>query len=214
MKKFATAALAVVLVLAMTVCVFAAPSVSRFPSVTIPESPISTTVQRAVVTDANGNTVSLSPADISIKEADKASKDEINKAANDLTALAADLVDELPAGVNASDLTVKETFDVNLSSAAKSLIAEGGSVRINFIVPGIKKGDFVVALHKGADGWEALPASAVGLNNVAVTMESFSPVAIVTLKGVKVDGSVTSPATGMDVADVAYGVVAACAAAL
>lgn len=217
MKKFATAALAVVLVLAMTVCVFAAPSVSRFPfvpGVTIPDSPVSTTVQKAVVTDANGNAVSLSPVDITIKEADKTSADEVNKAANDLTTLAADLVDELPTGVTAGDLTVKEVFDVELSSTAKALIADGGSVRINFIVPGVKKGDFVVALHKAADGWEALPASAVGLNNVAVTMESFSPVAIVTLKGVKVDGSVTSPSTGMEVADVAHGVVAACVAAL
>ncbi len=214
MKKFATAALAVVLVLAMTVCVFAAPSVSRYPDVIIPATTTATTVRNAVVTDANGNIVTLSPTDIVIDVVDKASKDELNKAANDLTTLAADLVDELPEGVGAGDLTIKETFDVSLSAAAKNLIAEGGSVRINFIVPGIKKGDFVVALHKGVNGWEALPASAVGLNNVAVTMESFSPVAIVALKGVKVDGSVTSPSTGMEVADVAYGVVAACAAAM
>lgn len=213
MKKFATAALAVVLVLAMTVCAFAAPSVNRYPNIPVTTN-TATTVRNAVATDANGNIVTLGPLDIIIDEVDNASKDELNKAANDLTALAADLVDELPAGVSASDLTIKESFDVSLSATAKDLIANGGSVRINFIVPGVKKGDFVVALHKGANGWEALPASAVGLNNVAVTMESFSPVAIITLKGVKVDGSVTSPSTGMEVADVAYGVVAACAAAL
>ncbi len=206
MKKIVKAALAVMLVLAMTVTAFAAPSVSR------PESTLG--VQKAVVTDANGNTVALSPLDITINDADNASKDELKNAANDLTALVSDLADELPAGVTADDLTVKEVFDVNLSATAKKLIENGGSVRINFTVPGVKKGDFVVALHKGEDGWEALPASAVGLNNVAVVMESFSPVAIVTLKGVNVNGNVTSPSTGMEVADVAYGVVAACVAAL
>lgn len=206
MKKIAKAALAVMLVLAMTVTAFAA-SVSR------PESTLG--VQKAVVTDANGNAVALSPLDITIKDADSTSKDELKNAASDLTALASDLADELPAGVTVEDLTVKEVFDVNLSATAKKLIENGGSVRINFTVPGVKKGDFVVALHKDeVDGWEALPASAVGLNNVAVTMESFSPVAIVTLKGVQVNGNVTSPSTGMEVADVAYGVVAACVAAL
>lgn len=206
MKKIAKAALAVMLVLAMTVTAFAA-SVSR------PESTLG--VQKAVVTDANGNAVALSPLDITIKDADSTSKDELKNAASDLTALASDLADELPAGVTAEDLTVKEVFDVNLSATAKKLIENGGSVRINFTVPGVKKGDFVVALLKDeVDGWEALPASAVGLNNVAVTMESFSPVAIVTLKGVQVNGNVTSPSTGMEVADVAYGVVAACVAAL
>lgn len=205
MKKFAKAALAVMLVLAMTVTAFAA-SVSR------PESTLG--VQKAVVTDANGNTVALSSLDITIKDSDQTSKDELKNAANDLTALVSDLADELPVGVVAGDLTVKEVFDVSLSATAKKLLANGGSVRINFTVPGVKKGDFVVALHKGENGWEALPASAVGLNNVAVVMESFSPVAIVTLKGVNVNGNVTSPSTGMEVADVAYGVVAACVAAL
>ncbi len=206
MKKFANAALAVVLVLTMTVCAFAAPSVNRNEN--------SFTVQKAVVTDANGNAIALSVTDIIIKDADTTSTDELKESADDLTALAPDLADELPAGATAEDLTVKDVYDVNLSANAKKLIAGGGSVRINFFVNGVKKGDYVVALHKGEDGWEALSATAVGTNNVAVVMDSFSPLAILTFKGVNVNGGVTSPSTGLEVADVANGVVAACAAAL
>lgn len=207
MKKIAKAALAVALVLAMTVCAFASSlSVTRVESVF--------EVQKATITDANGNQISLQPYDVIISDIDKTSADELKNSANDLTALVSDLADELPVGVTADDLTIIETCDVSLSNNVKGLIANGGSVRINFVVPGVKKGDFVVALHKGANGWEALPAAAVGLNNVAVTMESFSPIAFATLKGVKVDGSVTSPSTGLELADVAHGVVAACVAAL
>ncbi len=207
MKKFAKAALAVALVLAMTVCAFASSlSVTRVESIF--------EVQKATITDANGNTISINAYDVVISDIDKTSADELKNAANDLTALVPNLADELPTGIVASDLTVMETCEVSLSNDVKSLIANGGSIRINFIVPGIKKGDFVVALHKGEDGWEAIPASAVGLNNVAVTFTSLSPIAFVALKGVTVDGSVTSPGTGMDLAPVAYGVVAACAAVM
>ena len=53
MKKIAKAALAVVLVLAMTVSVFAAPSVSRGPAPSVSKSAASTFgVQKAIVTDA------------------------------------------------------------------------------------------------------------------------------------------------------------------
>ena len=213
MKKIAKAALAVVLVLAMTVSVFAAPSVSRGPAPSVSKSAASTFgVQKAIVTDAAGNTIRLSPVDVTISAVDAATKDELKNAANDLTALVSNLADELPEGVAASDLTVKEVYDVKLSATAKKLIEDGGSVRIHFTVPGVKKGNFVVVLHKGADGWEALPAKAVGLNNVAVVMDSFSPVAIVTLKNGVTIGGVTSPATGEAV--VADGVAAACAAVL
>lgn len=206
MKKFASAAIAVALILAMTVCAFASRSVTRVESVF--------EVQKATITDANGNKIALNPYDVVINDIDKTSGDEVNKAANNLTELAPDLVDALPTGVVAADLAVAQTCDVSLSSSVKSLIANGGSVRINFIVPGVKKGQFVAALHKGENGWETLEATAVGLNNVAVTFTSFSPVAFITLKGVIVNGSVTSPATGLEIAPVADGVVAACAAAM
>ena len=196
MKKIAKAALAVVLVLAMTVSVFAAPSVSRGPAPSVSKSAASTFgVQKAIVTDAAGNTIRLSPVDVTISAVDAATKDELKNAANDLTALVSNLADELPEGVAASDLTVKEVYDVKLSATAKKLIEDGGSVRINFTVPGVKKGNFVVVLH-----------------NVAVVMDSFSPVAIVTLKNGVTIGGVTSPATGEAV--VADGVAAACAAVL
>lgn len=206
MKKFTCAAIAVALILAMTVCAFASRSVTRVESVF--------EVQKATVTDANGNKIALNPYDVIISDIDKTSGDEVKNSANKLTELVPNLADALPTGVVAEDLTVVQTCDVSVSNSVKGLIANGGSVRINFIVPGVKKGQFVVALHKGENGWEALEATAVGLNNVAVNFTSFSPVAFVTLKGVTVNGSVTSPATGLEIAPVADGVVAACAAAM
>ena len=79
MKKIAKAALAVVLVLAMTVSVFAAPSVSRGPAPSVSKSAVSTFgVQKAIVTDAAGNTIRLSPVDVTISAVDAAAKDELS----------------------------------------------------------------------------------------------------------------------------------------
>lgn len=56
-------------------------------------------------------------------------------------------------------------------------IEEGKVAVITFEVAGVKSGDDVVVLHKGARGWEPRPATA-GNGTVTAEFESFSPVVI------------------------------------
>lgn len=203
MKKLVRIAVAVMLVLAMTVSVCAAYTGSVYQGQVPALSNASATV--------NGKVVSISSWEISIKSANGASGalktacDEV-KNSSDLTALVPGLSDQLPAGVGAGDLVVRDVFDVQYLGTANWT-----SMDITFKVAGVTGNDTVIVLHKGANGWEVVPSRVYWTGDVTATFTSLSPVAIVTLKtrGVSSNGP-TSPATG-DINVLACGVVAAAA---
>ena len=106
--------------------------------------------------------------------------------------------------VEEKNLAVESVLDVSVDVPA------GTTVDVTFKLPNIKAGDTVVVLHKGANGWEKLPA-VVKDGEVIATFASFSPVAILveTEPAVAPDtgantGTVKSPQTG----DYTYSVIA------
>lgn len=206
MKKLVKVAVAIMLVLTMTVSVCAAYN----GSVQQEQVPVYNVGSATV----NGKTVPVSSWELSIVPAAiasvsdgafKAAYDEI-KNAKDLTALVSGLSDQLPAGVSAEDLAVRDVFDVKYLGTTK-----WQTIDITFRPAGVTGNDTVIVLHKGANGWEVVPSSVYWNGEVTATFTSLSPVAIVTLRttGVNPNGP-TSPATG-DINVLACGVVAAAA---
>lgn len=206
MKKLVRIAVAAMLVLAMTVSVFAAYNSSVYQG-QVPG------FVAATITTANGKTETVSSWEISITPAsvanlsDSAFQSAYNevKNSNDLTALVPGLADKLPAGVGASDLAVRDVFDVKYIG-----IKAFKTISVTFRPAGVTGNDTVFVLHKGVNGWEVVPSTVAWDGTVTATFTDLSPVAIVTLRtaGVNANGP-TSPATG-DI-NVACGVVAAAA---
>lgn len=206
MKKLVRIAVAAMLVLAMTVSVFAAYNGSVYQG-QVPG------FVAATITTANGKTETVSSWEISITPAsvanlsDSAFQSAYNevKNSNDLTALVPGLADKLPAGVGASDLAVRDVFDVKYIG-----IKAFKTISVTFRPAGVTGNDTVFVLHKGVNGWEVVPSTVEWDGTVTATFTDLSPVAIVTLRtaGVNANGP-TSPATG-DI-NVACGVVAAAA---
>lgn len=206
MKKLVRIAVAAMLVLAMTVSVFAAYNGSVYQG-QIPDFVGST------ITTADGKTETIYSWELSIVPAnvanvtDSAFQSAYNevKSSKDLTALVPGLADKLPAGVGASDLVVRDVFNVEYIGTKAF-----NSISVGFKPAGVTGNDTVFVLYKGVNGWEVVPSTVAWDGTVTATFTDLSPVAIVTLRtaGVNANGP-TSPATG-DI-NVACGVVAAAA---
>lgn len=206
MKKLVRIAVAAMLVLAMTVSVFAAYNGSVYQG-QIPD------FVAATITTTDGKTETvyswellITPAKVAnvIYPTFQTAYNEV-KGAKDLTALVPGLADKLPAGVGASDLVVRDMFDVRYVGTE-----EYTSISVTLKPTGVTGNDTVFVLHKGVNGWEVVPSTVAWDGTVTATFTDLSPVAIVTLRtaGVNANGP-TSPATG-DI-NVACGVVAAAA---
>lgn len=212
MKKIVTVALALMLVLAMSATVFADNFV---PSVGQKEVP---SVFSATVTNVDGTKfvatgIKIIPCKYAMDDANfKAAYNEVKNAAS-FTELVPGLSDALPAGVTDADLIVSDMFDVTPDMATSAALSAGGAVTVRFQVKSVVKGDVVIAIHKGVNGWEVVPTEVTGNETVVTTFSDLSPVAFLSLKNVTVNGTVVSPATG-DAVALAAGIVRACAAVI
>lgn len=173
------------------------------PSVTGKAAPETVTVTTesgeqavAIIRDANGAEIQGLTADsltvTSVANASSASAEvtaaltaayaQIQEASS-----VADLVpniDEVLASVDpnltASDLVVRDLFDVSIDDAARELLAAGNNIQIGFNL-GISADDEVFCLHNySGSEWEVIDPSLVvnnGDGTVTVTFSSLSPIA-------------------------------------
>ena len=98
-------------------------------------------------------------SDLEVEELDSSVADE---AGNELGTV---------AGVETTNYAPVATLEVS------GTIEDGKTAVITFAVVGVKSGDDVVVLHKGANGWDQRPATA-GDGTVTAEFTSFSPVVI------------------------------------
>lgn len=204
MKKLIKAAIAMMLILAMTV------SVSAVYNGSVYQGEIPDFGGASMVVDGKTETVYswelvILPTSIA-NVSDAAFKTAYTEVKNskDLTTLVPGLKDALPAGVGAEDLVVRDVFDVKYLGNKKWT-----SMDVTLKPAGVTGNDTVIVLHKSSiNGWEVVPSTVAWDGSVTATFTDLSPVAIVTLKTTAVNGNgPTSPATG-DV-NVACGLIAA-----
>lgn len=217
MKKIAKIALAVALVLAMSINAFA---FSNFvPSIGNKKAPV---VKNVTAIMPDGTTTSIETDSLAVVPCQEALPNEdFDEAYNELestdsfTSLVPELDEALPADVEDEDLIVKDVFDVIPGQTVTAIVNAGGSVNVKFELPGVNVDDTIIAIHKDSKtGWEVLPSSVPEKDTVIVTMDSFSPVAFLTLRSVTVDPEgPTSPSTGEEVAPLALGLALAMRAA-
>jgi hypothetical protein len=186
MKKVIASVLSLMLVLALSVSVFANGGFVKSP--TLDKAP---TVEDVTVETGTAPTVTVTPYDDrhDLTTADKADLEvaynEI-KAAADLTKVAADLTKvAADKKVEAKNLAVSDLFDISHDGAAGTNF---GTFTIKLSADEIK--NFVALLHKGANGWTVVESAKIEGDHLVFSVEDFSPFAIV------VDAGAGSPSTG------------------
>lgn len=204
MKKIIKAAIAIVLVLAMTVSVSAVYNGSVYQG-QIPDFVSASMVVDGKTIDVYSWELVITPANVAnvIYPTFKSAYDQL-KNSKDLTALVPALTDKLPAGVGAEDLVVRDVFDVRYLGKANWTTMD-----VTLKPAGVTGNDTVFVLHKSeVNGWEVVPSTVAWDGSVTATFTDLSPVAIVTLRTTAVNSNgPTSPATG-DI-NVACGLIAA-----
>lgn len=217
MKRMAKIALAVALVLAMSINAFA---FSNFvPSIGNKKAP---GVKKINAVMADGSATSIATDNLTVVPCqDALPNEDFDEAYKELestdsfTALVPGLDAALPVDVEDEDLIVKDVFDVIPGQTVTAIVNAGGHIDVTFELPGVDVDDTVIAIHKDSkDGWEVLPSSVNEKDTFDITMDSFSPVAFLTLRSVTVDPEgPTSPSTGEEVAPLALGLALAMRAA-
>ena len=179
MKKVIASVLSLMLVLALSVSVFATGGFVKSP--TLDKAP---TVEDVTVETGTAPTVTVTPYD---DRHDLATEDKADlevayneiKAAADLTKVAAD------KKVEAKNLAISDLFDISHDGAAGT---DFGTFTIKLNADEIK--NFVALLHKGANGWTVVESAKIEGDHLVFSVEDFSPFAIV------VDAGAGSPSTG------------------
>lgn len=207
------------LVTVMSVCIMLSVAVSAAdftPSVENKPAP-------DIVTDDNGNVATIhnqggviifdvtsgqlivTPVSSAQDAEDTEMAEKLLKAYNELSSSNSlgDVCDNLPdvlakinANISEQDLVIRDLFDVSVyGDASEHLSADGNYISVNFNL-GLKPNDFIIALHYGDNGWEALDPDNVKINNdgiVTVKLYSLSPIAFVVNSSES--GEVISPPT-------------------
>ena len=179
MKKVIASVLSLMLVLALSVSVFATGGFVKSP--TLDKAP---TVEDVTVETGTAPTVTVTPygdrtdLDAAAKTAIETAYSEIQAAA-DLTKVAAD------KKVEAKNLAISDLFDISHDGAAGT---DFGTFTIKLNADEIK--NFVALLHKGANGWTVVENAKIEGDHLVFSVDSFSPFAIV------VDAGAGSPSTG------------------
>lgn len=217
MKRIAKIALAVALVLAMSINAFA---FSNFvPSISNKKAPIIIKINAVM---ADGSTTSIATDNLTVVPCQEAlSNEDFEEAYKELestdsfTALVPGLEAALPADVEDEDLIVRDVFDIIPGQTITAIVNAGGYIDVTFELPGVDVDDTIIAIHKDSKtGWEVLPSSVPEKDTVIVTMDSFSPVAFLALRSVTIDPEgPASPSTGEEVAPLALGLALAMRAA-
>lgn len=182
-KKFAALSMALIAALSMSISAFAAPSPSTNGVVTSGQG-----------TDANGNTVVATVAEVA--------DPEIKKEVETKETLIAVLEKILEKGSNETVKAVLESVKQGKAEVAdiKEVSVPEGTpmpVTLTFDVNGIKTDSKVVILHHNGTEWENIPADKVADGKITATFDSLSPVAFVVEKNAQVTtAGTTSPKTG------------------
>lgn len=186
MKKVIASVLSLMLVLALSVSVFATGGFVKSP--TLDKAP---TVEDVKVETGTAPTVTVTPYAERTKLEDNAEKaietafNEI-KAAADVTKVVADLTKvAADKKVEAKNLAVSDLFDISHDGAAGT---DYGTFTIKLSADTLK--NFVALLHKGANGWTLVENAKIEGDHLVFSVDDFSPFAIV------VDAGADSPSTG------------------
>lgn len=201
MKKVRLFASAVLLISLLTSNVFAA---GFTPSVESQDAP---TVDSVVITDKDGNAVSVSDADLVVtpySKADDAATEDISEALSaamddiktvdslaDLSAETGTIQDDLQAALDTfdtdctvDDLVVRDLFDVSIVGESADLLEDANAtVTLTFQVA-VESDEVLIVIHNYETGkWEVIDSSLVTVNGdgtVSVTLNSLSPIAFLT----------------------------------
>lgn len=188
MKKVIASVLSLMLVLALSVSVFATGGFVKSPSLdkapTVEEfTPESDNCATAIVVTPYADRTDL---DAAAKTAIEKAYTEI-QAATDLTKVAADLTKvAADKKVEAKNLAVSDLFDLDVEGCADH--TSHGAIQIKLSADTIK--NFVALLHKEANGWTVVENAKIEGDHLVFSVDSFSPFAIV------VDAGAGSPSTG------------------
>ncbi len=186
MKKVIASILSLMLVLALSVSVFATGGFVKSPSLN--QAP---TVENVTVENGTAPVVTVTPyaerTDLSDEAAAaiETAYSEIAAAA-DVTTLSDDLADiAADKNVDAKNLAVSDLFDISHDGQAGT---DYGTFEIKLGVATLK--NFVALLHKTANGWVVVENAKIEGDRLVFSVDSFSPFAIV------VDNGEDSPSTG------------------
>lgn len=234
MKKLIASALAITMMLSMSMTAFATGSVDTSKVVTMlpgivtesttqvatvstevtvaaPATYVETTkVTSAVAADGTAVEATIAPvAEETVTSVVNTVKEQIKDVASLATTfIGGEKGQALAAASKASNVTikteVKTVVEVTVAGASAS-----NPVTLRIDVPGVTTSSYIMLLHQRTDGaWENIPVT-VGDGYVMGTFTSLSPIAVVELTA---DG-VTSPQTGEEIpyAFMIYALVAVCA---
>ncbi len=175
MKKVFASILSLMLVLALSVSVFATGGFVK--SAELDKAPI---VEEVKVENGTAPVVTVTPYTDRTDLTDEAAKaietayNEI-KAAEDVTALTEDLAKvAADKKVEAKNLAISDLFDISHKGQAGT---DYGSFQIKLSVATLK--NFVALLHKTANGWVVVENAKIEGDLLVFTVDSFSPFAIV-----------------------------------
>ncbi len=179
MKKFISILLVLVMAMGMASMVFALPASN--PGDDDGPTNSSSTVVTAPAKDESGDDVTVAYTELATNS--DAYRDVNNEASAVAFVEHNDLVADVNAAMagtnsNARHITTVNMYDVRTIRKNGTAVTTTGAVTATLPANGIKAGDAVVVLQKGADGWKALEATAAEDGKVTVTLTEMAPIAL------------------------------------